>query len=70
MRGLAGLTWLAAEVLEGCFSNGGGGEFHLRSVGSKPQADLPNLQHQSQKETQITSSCEKQQGFCLPGRDG
>ena len=38
----------------------------LRSVGSKPQAGLPSLQHQSPKRNQITSSCEKQLGFSLP----
>ena len=48
----------------------GEGGFPLRSVGSKPQAGLPKLQHQRWKGTQITSSCERQQDFCLPGRDG
>ena len=47
-----------------------GGGFPLRTMGSEPQAGLPSLQHQSQKGAQTTSSCEKQQGFCLPGRDG
>ena len=65
-RGLAGLPRAAAEVLEGYFS---GHRVPLRSVGSKSQAGLPSLQHQSWKETQKTSSCEKQQGFCLPGTD-
>ena len=65
MRGLAGLSWVAAEDLEGYFSGYG---VPLRHVGSKPQVALPSLQHQSQKGTQITPSCEK--GFCLPGRDG
>ena len=45
------------------------GLFPLRSVGSKPQAGLPSLQHQSQKGTQKTPSYEKQQGFCQPGRE-
>ena len=66
-KGLAGLSCVAAEVPEGNFRAGG---LPLRSVGSKPQARLPTLQHQSQKGTQITSSCEKWQGFSLPGRDG
>ena len=63
-RGLAGLPRVAAEVLELYFSSGG---FLLRSVVPKPQAELPRLQYQSQEEIQITSSCEKQQGFCLSG---
>ena len=42
----------------------------LRTVGSKHQAGLPSVQHQSKKGIQITSSCEKQQSFCLPWRDG
>ena len=42
----------------------------LKSVGSNPQAGLPSIEHQSQTGTQITSSCEKYQGFCPPGRDG
>ena len=46
------------------------GIFHLRSVGSKPQAELPSLEHHSWKGTQITSTCNKHRGFCLPGRDG
>ena len=66
VKGLAALPWVAAEVPEGYFSSWG---FPLRSVGSKPQAWLPSLQHQIWKETQITFSCEKQQGFYLPGRD-
>ena len=41
----------------------------LRSVGSKPQAGLPSLQHQSLKSTQITSSWEKWQGVSLPGTE-
>ena len=43
--------------------------FPLRCVGPKPQAELPSLHHHSWKETQITSSCEKWQVFCLPGRN-
>ena len=43
-RGLAGLPWVAAEVLEG---NSVARGF---PVGSKPQAWLTSLQHQSQKE--------------------
>ena len=63
-RGLAGLLRMTAEVLEGYF---GGWGFPWRSVESKPQAGLPSLQHQSWKGTQITSSSEKQQGFCRLG---
>ena len=37
-----------------------------RSVGSKPQAEIPSLEHQSPKSTQITS---KWQGYSLPGID-
>ena len=66
MEVLAGLPWVAAEVPKGYFSSQ---DVPLRSVGSKPQAGLPSLQHQSQKVAQISSSCEKQQGFCLPGRN-
>ena len=44
--------------------------FPLRSVGFKFQVELPSLKHQSWKGTQIMSSDEKQQGLCLPGRDG
>ena len=64
MRGLAELPQAVAEVPEGAARG-----FPLRSVGSKPQAWPPILQHQSWKETQITSLCEKQQKFCQPGRD-
>ena len=42
--------------------------FPLKSVGSKPQVGLPSFQQRSWEETQITSSCDKQQGFCLLGR--
>ena len=66
-RWLAGLPWVGAEVSKGYFSGQG---FSLRSVGSKHQAGLPSLQNQARKGTQITSSCEKQQAFCLPGRNG
>ena len=65
-RGLAGLPWLAAEVPGGYFRGQG---LPLRSVVSKLQAGLPSLQHQNRKITQITSNCEKQQGFCLPWRE-
>ena len=37
-----------------------------RSVGSKPQAEIPGLEYQSPKSTQITS---KWQGYSLPGID-
>ena len=65
-RGLTGLPQVAAEVQReisvAC-------RFPIMSVGSKTQAGLLILQHQSWKEMQMTSSCEKQQGFCLAGRD-
>ena len=38
------------------------GMFPMRSV-------LPRLKHQSQEGTRITSSCEKQCGFCLPRKN-
>ena len=41
-RGLAGLPWVAAEVLKGYFSGWG---FPLRSMGTKPQARLHSLEH-------------------------
>ena len=66
MEVLAGLPWVAAEVPKGYFSSQ---DVPLRSVGSKPQAELPSLEHQSQKGTQVTSICEKQQEFSLSGRD-
>ena len=48
------------------------GEFSLRSVGTKPQAGLRSLEHQSWKDipdvAQVTSSPEKKQGFLLPER--
>ena len=47
-----------------------GGVVPLRNVGSKSQDGLASLQQESQNGTQITSSCEKQQGFCLPVRVG
>ena len=63
-------AWVPAD---GSWSSGGifqwPGGSPLRSVGSKAQARFSTLQHRSQKETQITSSSEKPQGFCLPGRD-
>ena len=65
VRGVAGLLRVAAEVLEGYFSSQG---FPLRSVVFKFQVGIPRLQHQYMREMQITSCCEKQQGFCLPGR--
>ena len=67
VRGLAEFPKVAAEVLEGYFGSEG---FPLKSMGSKPQAGLASLQHQSQKGTQIKSSYKKQQGFCQTGRDG
>ena len=62
--GLAGLLRVVAEVPEGYFSGQG---FSLRTVVSKHQAGLPSIEHQRWKGTQKTSSCEKQQGFCMPG---
>ena len=60
--------WLGSnrwcEAPEGYF---GGWGFPQRSVGSKLQVGLPT---RGRKGTQITFSCEKQQDFCLPGRDG
>ena len=44
--------------------------FPLRSVESKPQAGLPSYSTKTRKGAQLTSSCEKNQGFCPPGRDG
>ena len=41
--------------------------FPLRCVESTQQNGIPSIQHQSWKGTQITPSCEKQQGFCLHG---
>ena len=67
-RRLAGLPWIATEVLERNFSDQGW--IPLRSVESKPKAGLLSLQQQSWKGTQVISSFEKQQGFYLPGRDG
>ena len=61
VRGLSGLPWVAAKVLQGYFSSLG---VSLRKMGSKPRAGPPSLQHQIWKGTQKTSSCEKQQGFC------
>ena len=58
---------VAAEDLEWYFNGWG---LPLRSVRSKHQAGLPSLWRQSWKRTQITSICEKQQGFCLLRRDG
>ena len=40
--------------------------FPLRCVESTQQNGIPSIQHQSWKRAQITPSCEKQQGFCLP----
>ena len=42
----------------------------LRSMGSKPYAGIPSLEHKSPASTQITSNCEKRQGCSLPGTDG
>ena len=67
MRGRAGLPQVAAEVQRDIAVARG---LLLRSVRSKPQTGVHSLQHQRQKGTQITSSCEKQKGFCLLGRDG
>ena len=47
VRRLARLPKEAAEVPEGYFSIQGC--VPLRSVGSKPKAELPSLQHQKQK---------------------
>ena len=59
-RGLAGLSQEAAEVLEDYFSGWGLPPEKCR---------LPSVPHQSWKGTQVTTSCEQQQGFCQPGRD-
>ena len=66
VRGLAGLhRWQLRFQRDITVARGS----PLRSGRYKPQARLPNLQHQSHKGTQITPSCEKHQGFCPPGRD-
>ena len=44
-------------------------EFPLRSVGSNLKLGSPAYSTRARKGTQITSSYEKQQGFCMPGRD-
>ena len=45
-RELVGFPQAAAEVLEGYFISWG---IPLRSVGSKPQAELPSIQNQNQE---------------------
>ena len=51
----------------GMFQQPGGSIWEVWGPNSK--LGSLRLQQQSLKETQITSSCEKQQGFCLPGRN-
>ena len=57
MEVLAGLPWVAAEVPKGYFSSQ---DVPLRSVGSKPQAELPSLKHHRVRQS---SSCG--QGYCF-----
>ena len=65
-RGLAELPWQQLKCwMEISVATG----VPLGSVGSKPQAGLSRLKHQSKKGTQITPSYEKWQNVYLPRRD-
>ena len=65
-RGLPGLLQVAAEVLEGYSV---AKELPLKVWGVNPKPDSPAYNTRTRKGTQITSSCEKQLEFCLPGRE-
>ena len=66
-KGLA----LLLQVGGGCDSKGiyQLQRFPLRTLGSQLHAGIPSPEHPARMRcTYITSGCENQQGFCLPGR--